>query len=791
MSSAEILELIDVANEKVYLATGKSLTIHQKEILKQVIDGSKLKDVRIEGYSDLTVQRLFCPELWKLLSEATGQKVSVRTLPLVLRSLTHTANFAEDSNHEIGLNRHSPVTTPPAPVRHNLPAHTCSAFIGREQEIAQLLEFLSPRHGAHLISVDGIGGVGKTSLVVEAAYRCLAASNSLDDVFQGFPTFDVIVFTSAKQHFLTSFSLLQRVSRPQRTLQDIVRQIAHVLGDVNLIGKSLEDQIDLLKDALALFRTLLIVDNLETIENPQDVLSFLYCDLPPTVKTIITTRRQGIFVPLRLSSLPQTDALRLIKHEVEEKKVSLTQNQSQQLYERSGGIPIAIHYAIGQMAGGYSVHYVLQKLAQVDGDLARFCFDHSIALIRNQLAHKLLMALSLFSSSVRRDMLVEIVLSDYESNNDHKGTNAQLIEQAFVQLQELSLVLHDRDRYGLLPLTHEYAMAELKQYPEFEQEIRQRWMTWCLKIAKHYENRHDWDWKAQNDALEAEWPNIQPVIEWCMHTDRYEELYTFWKSFEAHIYLQGDRYHRSKCWNEHLEWMDWLIQTAKQRDRAVAAAVMASRGWLLTALGQPEHLQEADRLYAEAWSLRHDQTPEFQLNLAVNILVLRVHQEQFETVQPWVEQTMNLLEQQAIDELERNVQLSRIHYYQGRVQFCAENYGLAETHFKTALDYAQTVNWQRVIRRSRNWLADIAIQQGKWTTAGQLLLEGLREAEVERDTYQTAFYQRSLANLTRIQGDDDTARRWALAALTHFNQLDMPLEAEEVNRLLQTLNSDN
>lgn len=61
-------------------------------------------------------------------------------------------------------------------IYENLPNRESTAFIGRQRELARLLELLSFNHSAHLISVDGIGGVGKTTLVLEAAYRCLQAS---------------------------------------------------------------------------------------------------------------------------------------------------------------------------------------------------------------------------------------------------------------------------------------------------------------------------------------------------------------------------------------------------------------------------------------------------------------------------------------------------------------------------------------------------------------------------------------------------------------------------------------
>ena len=77
----------------------------------------------------------------------------------------------------------------------NLPAREYSTFVGRDRELGRLMELLDYGHSAHLISIDGIGGVGKTTLVIEVAYRCFV--NKI-------PAFEAIIFTSAKQNHLTS-----------------------------------------------------------------------------------------------------------------------------------------------------------------------------------------------------------------------------------------------------------------------------------------------------------------------------------------------------------------------------------------------------------------------------------------------------------------------------------------------------------------------------------------------------------------------------------------------------------
>jgi hypothetical protein len=54
----------------------------------------------------------------------------------------------------------------------NLPHRKCAQFIGRKEKLRELLKHISPSYRQHIAIVEGIGGVGKTELVLEAAYLC-------------------------------------------------------------------------------------------------------------------------------------------------------------------------------------------------------------------------------------------------------------------------------------------------------------------------------------------------------------------------------------------------------------------------------------------------------------------------------------------------------------------------------------------------------------------------------------------------------------------------------------------
>src|SRR5437762_337776 len=255
------------------------------------------------GYSEADLSREWCEELLhethypnvtNLLNKLWGPK-DIRDIPYRLAHLEHTR------------------------------------LIGRQNEIKQLQELLSPRKAAYLITVDGIGGVGKTALALDIAYQIWRASTG-EIVMSHLPTFDAIIFVSAKQQYLTAQGLLWS-TQVHSTLRQIFQEVTLTLGRDDIRLTPLREQRDLVREALGRQRTLLIVDNLETMEDKQEILSFLY-ELPPTVKVVVTTRERAMFAPIRLEQLAEEAAQELIEQQSAEKQVNLDEEEAQSLYQR-------------------------------------------------------------------------------------------------------------------------------------------------------------------------------------------------------------------------------------------------------------------------------------------------------------------------------------------------------------------------------------------------------------------------------------------------------------------------
>ncbi|MBD2185588.1 AAA-like domain-containing protein [Planktothrix sp. FACHB-1355] len=87
MDRVEVLKLVELADNSIAQKTGEPLSDVQKNILRQALLGEKLKDIQVAGYSSNTIQREIAPKLWKLLSDVTEKKVSIKTVRLVLEEL--------------------------------------------------------------------------------------------------------------------------------------------------------------------------------------------------------------------------------------------------------------------------------------------------------------------------------------------------------------------------------------------------------------------------------------------------------------------------------------------------------------------------------------------------------------------------------------------------------------------------------------------------------------------------------------------------------------------------------
>ncbi|QZZ21615.1 ATP-binding protein [Leptothermofonsia sichuanensis E412] len=692
----------------------------------------------------------------------TGKPIRQQTFQAYCHSLGLDWQTLIDCETEDSDPSVPPVEKPDvARIRHNLPARDYLDFIGRETELAQLLSLLSPTSRVHRISLVGIGGIGKTALMLEAAHRCLILNPDTDDLTE--LRFSVIIFLSAKLNYLHSQGILPRLC-PDRTLEDVLRAIAYTLDRPDLLLTELKTQLQLIHHALAQQSTLLLIDNLDTISDLDSVRSFLY-DLPATVKVVITSRNQEpADVVISLLPLSKTASCQLIQHHAIQTSRNLSSDQVFTIQHQTAGIPIAITYTLGQLAAGYPLDIVLNRMIKPMADLTRYCFEQSVAPLRGQPAHRLLMAIALFPAPAPRAAIAPIAAVD----------PAEAIE-GLVRLQQLCLIQPQVDHYAMLPLTRDYVQTELTLNPEFTQLAQHRWIDWYVRFCQQA-GWQDWQEWGEFSPLDQEWTTLRTILDTCMEQNRYETFSKLWQSLKGYTHTYG-------YWQERLQWMEWLIQTAeKHQDRVTLVSALFDHARTLTLLNQPSDREQAIDLCNRAWNLTIATEIDLRFNLLIDLASLHIQQQEFAAAQHWLARGEALLQDHAPGSPRQSIQLG---YYRAQIALETGAYGQAQRLYSEVLAQAQKSGWQRAVGYTQDWLAQVAIKQGNLIEAERLVQKSLVAAEMNGDRRCLAFCQRSYALLSQAQGNQEQVRHWAELAKESFTRLHMLHEAGEMARLLE------
>ncbi len=541
--------IVRLTDSEVFAKTGKHLSSTEILVLEGTWKGLKYPQIATEnGYASEYLRNDVGPKLWKRMSEAFEEKICKANVRIVLenrlidisedtieshgRIIPKEIIFTEklENNNSIikykftnlnSSNRSSLQPKKKTSIMHNLP-HQSQVLIGRELEKQKLQDWLLSEQAEPRLCIEGIGGVGKTHLMLNIAYQCLQATQNspTEDSSKSSESslFDAIVFVSAQSKHCTTHGLLPCLQR-EKKLWDIFRVIWFTLGIQNPLEQDFDAACKQVYKSLMRVRVLLMIDNLDEFDNHQELLGFLY-GLPSTVKVLITSRRKTMFPSISLYPLSDSEALRVIQYQIAQKNIFLETEKTEELLCLAGGLPAVIIYSIGLLSSGCSIQNIPAFLLQEEGEFFQFYFAESLQSLRGELAHSLLMALALFPSSAVKDCIIAVAgLRDSTS-----------VADSFTSLQSLFLIQKYQERYSLLPLIRSFVLTELKAHAEFTLLARERWINWYIDSLNHFMGHSPQAFSNSNSlSLDDEWENIMEVIDWCIANNYYSELQQLWK----------------------------------------------------------------------------------------------------------------------------------------------------------------------------------------------------------------------------------------------------------------------
>ncbi|MFG2867273.1 BTAD domain-containing putative transcriptional regulator [Streptomyces sp. NPDC048338] len=217
--------------------------------------------------------------------------------------------------------------------RHSdLPGDT-ACLVGRASELALLTAPMSPT-AVSVVAVDGTAGVGKTALVVRAAW-------SLADAYP-----DGCLFVDLHAH-----GAPHERGGPRRALRRLLRTVragGDALPDAPHDAEDLDDLVTAWRAATSSLRLLVVVDDARSAEQVRPLLP-----AGPGSRVLVTGRQRlpGLDADLRLTVEPlgTGDAVGLLRELLGEPRADHEPEAALELARRCGGLPLALRIASARL----------------------------------------------------------------------------------------------------------------------------------------------------------------------------------------------------------------------------------------------------------------------------------------------------------------------------------------------------------------------------------------------------------------------------------------------------------
>lgn len=443
----------------------------------------------------------------------------------------------------------------PRPILHNLPSR--DPFVGREHELQRIFDGFASH--VSLIAIEGLGGMGKTAVAKEIAWRCIDSQGD-----EGIPTFEAIVWIEDKDGRLH--------------LSDILDTVARVLDCLFIFSLPTADKAVGIKKVLRERSCLVIVDGFETVVDPQ-VREFIQA-IPAPSRALITSRERllpGAWAVL-VKKMDPGDALLFVQNEANRLGLhTLETSESDvvsEVYDATGGNPFAIRLSLAAVRNsGLSLQDTLDRLrSAAEGDVFDVIFDRdwNDLLRRDWDSKAILMTMTFFSTTASWEAL--------HAGSNVYGENARL---AIKRLIEASLIdvddslQHSKQRFSLHSLTRYFVRRQLSSVPDVGASIELRLLQFYLAYTE--ERRDTYAGAHRITELDSERDNIfrfvQAAAERSGSDERMAEaVVRFASALSAFLWGRG-------YWNTAVQVLDKAIAAAsKLNDSLSKATFLCAKG---------------------------------------------------------------------------------------------------------------------------------------------------------------------------------------------------------------------
>lgn len=407
--------------------------------------------------------------------------------------------------------------------------------------------------------IDGPGGTGKTALAIRAAELTPAGR------------FRRIIFLSSKERELTADGQRSLGTFVLPGYLEMLNAIVRELDQPDLAKSPEKERSDVVLRALSDSDVLLVLDNLETLPEPDRDQLFAFLNrLPRGCSAIVTSRRRAdaSAVIVRLDSLDWRAASALIA-ELGRQHQPLGQTSEREqraLYEETGGNPLLIRWVAGQLGLGRcrTVASALDFLrnAPPGNNPLEFIFGDLLDTFSDN-ETRVLAALTHCTTAMEVKFIAELA-----------SLNQAAAQGALSDLSNRALVVPDKEErsFALVPMVAEFLR---RKRPEVVAETGNRLekRAYALVIENGYK-KHD-----RFPVLDAAWPTVAPALPLFVAGPN-DRLQTVCAGLQSFLDFTG-------------RWDERLSLNQQAETKAVASGDHKSAGWQALETGHV-HTQRAE-----------------------------------------------------------------------------------------------------------------------------------------------------------------------------------------------------
>lgn len=282
-------------------------------------------------------------------------------------------------------------------------------FIGREKKIEELKTLLLHKK-VHVLSIDGIGGVGKSALALEIAYQLKEEKS-----------FEAIIWVSAKKNRLTYKGVVE-IDNSFVNLEDLFDKILKTFKENDFLKLgNFETKQNMVLELLKENHCLIVVDNLETIDDDSIIPFLIDINFPIESKVLITSRKRigQVEYVVYLKEFNLDETRKYIQSQLKYRSYNglCPEGIIREIYDKTGGIPLAIKMIIPWIIEG-KIRDKLIKEIDEETDILKFCFNRVYSKFLSDEEKKLFCIISIAPAEIDKSALKFISDSKEEKFNE-------------------------------------------------------------------------------------------------------------------------------------------------------------------------------------------------------------------------------------------------------------------------------------------------------------------------------------------------------------------------------------